>query len=146
MKNKLFFNQKGFTLIELLVVIGIIGILISMITVAFSTAQSSSRDARRRSDLKAIQDAFEQYYSDTGATGAIRFSYDTCANMTTSAYFPTGSRPKDPKTNADYTCNASANSYCVCALMEKDDSGNSTVSNCSSYAASGDYFCVSNLQ
>lgn len=139
-------KQGGFTLLELLVVIGIIGILISMIVVAFSTAQVSSRDARRRSDMKAMQDAFEQYYSDTGATGSIRFSYDTCDAMTTDDYFPNGSRPVDPKNSGSYvyTCNGSVSNYCVCALLEKTGSGNSGT-NCA-YAAGGDYYCLSSLQ
>lgn len=143
------FNHKqgGFTLLELLVVIGIIGILISMIVVAFSTAQLSSRDARRRSDMKAMQDAFEQYYSDT-ENGAIRFAYGAnCDAMTTSAYFPNASRPVDPKNTGSYvyTCNSTVSSYCVCTLLEKTGSGNASNDTCT-YAAGGDYYCLSNLQ
>jgi len=69
MKNKFsifnfqFFRQSAFTLLEMLVVIGIIGILVAMGAVSYSTAQKKARDAKRKQDLKAIQNAFEQYYS-----------------------------------------------------------------------------------
>ena len=53
----------GFTLIEILVVIGIISVLIGLGVVSYSTAQKKSRDARRQSDVQAIRDAYEQYYS-----------------------------------------------------------------------------------
>jgi len=58
--------KKGFTLLELLVVIGIISILVTMSFSSYSTAQKKSRDAKRKNDLKAIQNAFEQYYSICG--------------------------------------------------------------------------------
>ena len=145
MKQKL---QKGFTLIELLVVIGIIGILLSMIVASFSTAQSSSRDALRRSDIKVIQDAFEQYYADVDSgTGAIRLSYNTCDTMTSVNYFTSGSRPVDPKNAGSYvySCAGDISSYCVCALLEKEGSGNASDGSCT-YASGGDYYCFSNLQ
>jgi len=58
------FIKKGFTLLELLVAISIIGILISMGTVYYSSAQKKSRDAKRKSDLKEIRTALRMYYND----------------------------------------------------------------------------------
>lgn len=61
MKKKFF--SKSFTLLEMLVVIGIIAVIVSFGFASYSTAQKKSRDAKRKQDLKAIQNAFEQYYS-----------------------------------------------------------------------------------
>jgi len=55
--------QSAFTLLEMLVVIGIIGILVGMGAVSYSTAQKKARDAKRKQDLKAFQNAMEQCYS-----------------------------------------------------------------------------------
>ena len=56
--------KKGFTLIELLVVISIIGILVAVAVASYTGAQIKARDARRRSDMKAIQSTMEQYYNN----------------------------------------------------------------------------------
>lgn len=55
--------SQAFTLLELLVVMGIIAVLIGLGAVSYSTAQVKARDAKRLGDLKAIQNALEQYYS-----------------------------------------------------------------------------------
>lgn len=47
----------------MLIVLGIISIILSVLTVSFSTTQKKARDARRKGDLKAIQNGLEQYYS-----------------------------------------------------------------------------------
>ncbi len=59
-------NKKGFTLIELLVVVAIIGILSSVVLASLNSAREKARDARRKSDLKQIQNALEMYYNDCG--------------------------------------------------------------------------------
>lgn len=132
-------NKKGFTLLEILVVISIIGILIAIGLAAFSTAQIKTRDARRRSDMKAVQNAFEQYYSSNNGYVA------NCATMAADQ-FSSGSLPTDPKSETPYVFSCSTVAYCACADIEGDD-GNSNVTNCGSFTASGgDYYCVKNLQ
>ena len=59
-------KTSGFTLVELLVVITIIGILSSIGLNTFTSAQMKSRDARRKTQLKQLTDAFEAYYNDHG--------------------------------------------------------------------------------
>lgn len=135
--------KNAFTLLELLVVIAIIGILVSMGAVAFSTAQQKSRDSKRRGDVKAMQSAFEQYYAENGG-------YDTCGTMASVEYLPNG-LPTDPKNTGSYVyaCNGAAESYCACALLEDEDSGNANspgASTSCSFIADGDYYCLGSLQ
>lgn len=54
---------EGYTLLELLVVIGLITILIAFSATSYSTAQKKARDSKRRTDLRTLQNALEQYYS-----------------------------------------------------------------------------------
>lgn len=130
-------QKKGFTLLELLVVISIIGILVALGAVAFSTAQKKGRDAKRRGDMKAMQNAFEQYYSQNSGYNA------TCSTMWTGTQ-STGSLPTDPKPTQSYSPSCTATTYCSCALLEETGTGNATASNCTFGA--GNYFCVTNLQ
>lgn len=91
-------NSKGFTLVELLVVIAIIGLLSSVVIVSVGSARAKSRDARRISDMKALQTAME-LYKDGNNGNAV----DTSANLAT-ALVPNfiAKIPADPKTTAAY--------------------------------------------
>lgn len=139
MKKKLF----GFTLLELLVVISIVGILVAMGAVAFTTAQKRGRDSKRRGDIQAIQKAYEQYFADNGLYSA------TCSTMAT-GYMP-GGTPTDPKGDQAYILNCEASRYCICAQLEDITAGNagepaalSTV--CDYGSTDKDYYCLSSLQ
>ncbi len=136
--------RKGFTLLELLVVIAIIAVLISMATVSYSSAQRKSRDSKRKSDLKAVQAALEQYNADNNGNYIIG-----CVPGTT--YLP-GGMPKDPKTGTAYTATAfgascsTITSYCICAALEGETN---TVTGCDSTSPPTGYtgaFCVRSLQ
>lgn len=146
---KLLITSLGFTLLELLVSISIIGILVGVGAVSYTTAQKKSRNAKRKGDMKQIQTALEQCYSLQASypTAAWTTGSLTCNNQTIATAFP-----EDPKNSGDYiykynyydTSNGSG--YCVCALIEQE-SGNAaqpTTYTCS--FGSGNYFCVQNLQ
>jgi prepilin-type N-terminal cleavage/methylation domain-containing protein len=120
-KNKIN-NNWGFTLLEMLVVVGIIAVLVGLGFTSYSTAQKKARDAKRKSDLKSIQNALEQYYSICG------YQYPTpqsgvfvniyCPNPTT-AILPTV--PVDPRTTTPYPCNGCTSStYTIYAITETE--------------------------
>jgi len=58
--------KKGFTLIELLITMLIIGIIVSLAVVGLNSVRSKSRDARRISDVRQLQNALEIYRNDNG--------------------------------------------------------------------------------
>lgn len=114
--------KKGFTLLEMLVVIGIIAILVGLGTTSYSTAQKKARDAKRKSDLKAIQNALEQYYSICGyqypTPNGGKFTTIYCPNPTQGILTNV---PSDPKTTTPYPCNSCTQSnYQVCAVTETE--------------------------
>lgn len=131
--------RRGFTLFELLVVISIIGILIALGTVSFTTAQKNGRDSRRRGDVNGLRNALEQYYAIHSAYPA------TCSSAALTEVLPNG-LPTDPKTGANYELNCSADAYCACALMEREDTGNSQDDQCATLGTTGEYHCAQNLQ
>lgn len=57
-------SSPGFTLVELLLVIAIIGMLVGFLSISFFGVRQRTQDAQRKSDLKLIQSALEQYRSD----------------------------------------------------------------------------------
>jgi prepilin-type N-terminal cleavage/methylation domain-containing protein len=140
---------KGFTLIELLISISIIAILSVVLSVSFSNAQKNGRDQRRISDLKAIQNAAEQYYllNNSNYPTATNIAWTGPAGQQILQKFPSG-----PKAGETYTrVTLTASSYCFCSLMEKSKNGNNENQICSGYNTVNCgmlpcYFCVGNQQ
>ncbi len=67
LKKGAILKQKGFTLVELLVVISIMSVLTVVAISSFRTAQTKSRDVRRKNDLNSISKALNMYYNDVGS-------------------------------------------------------------------------------
>lgn len=127
--------KQGFTLLELLIVIAIIGILVTIATASYSSAQNKSRDARRRADVKAISNAFEQFYADNNGT------YPSSCSVS-STYLPAG-MPTDPQTGNSYSVSCNSTSYCFCGDVTGGENSNSS---CNYSAGTKTHYCVSNLQ
>ena len=151
-RNGLPAGRQGSSLMELLIVIAIIGILISVSVVSYSSAQKKGRDSRRRSDMKALQNAWEQYYADHNANypSDCEFSETGQTGLISATYLPAG-LPVDPKTGNAYSSvdgwgRCSATEYCFCAGLE---GVTNTATDCSGSPAPTEFSglaCVRSLQ
>ena len=163
------FNRKkansslGFTLVEILVVITIIGILATLGLANFRSSQIKSRDARRKADLKQIQNAMELIYNDYGrypastneglisacdfnkadpdATTHPCFWGDTVNDMSDGNTIYLKAIPQDPANFAYfYEASSTGNAYRLLAHLEntQDPSYNQTIASsgvdCGSFA------------
>lgn len=142
-------KRDGFTLFELLVSISIIGILVALAVVSFSGAQKKARDTKRIQDMKAIQTAAEQYYSQVG-TSLYTYPASTApADWTVNGQALIQAFPIDPKSGS-YSCSGlgvGSTGYCCCANMEQISLGNSSNASCTfGIGMTGPYFCVKNQQ
>lgn len=106
-------KSKGFTLIELLVVVAIIGILAALVISYLGQARLKARDARRKSDLREIQTALEQYADDNGG------SYPAASSALVPDYIAV--IPDDPSGGAyDYSASGGT-TYEINAVLENDN-------------------------
>ncbi|HVZ11781.1 MAG TPA: prepilin-type N-terminal cleavage/methylation domain-containing protein [Patescibacteria group bacterium] len=72
--------SSGFTLVELLVVIVIISVLATLLMANFVGVRQRGRDAQRKSNILAIQQALELYRSDNGTYPSSSFTL-TCGGQ-----------------------------------------------------------------
>lgn len=102
--------KKAFTLIELLVVIAIIGILLTVASASFITAQKQSRDTRRKTDLEQIRQALETYRSENG-------TYPLTTNLLVPNFI--SALPTNPSDDTSYTYNRdTTTTYRLCTGLE----------------------------
>ena len=74
MKETINSFKKAFTIIELLIVITVIGILSTILVVAYSSMQADARDKQRETGIKVVAESLEKYYQQYG-------EYPDCATM-----------------------------------------------------------------
>lgn len=136
-------GRRGFTLIELLVVISIIAILSAGSIGMFTNSQRRARDARRRSDLKQVQTALEQYNVANNQYPDTVLLANTFISGGTTPFDPRGGSTDIYEGYTDATLTTSA--YLICADLELDPP-NDTVDATWTAAQNEDDFCVRNLQ
>lgn len=109
--------KKGFTLIEMLVVLAILGVIAAVLFSAINPlAQlSKSNDARRKSDLEALQHALELYYQDNSRYPASSADFKLYINNVTLAWGTAWQPyirvlPKDPLPTNSYVYYSPASS------------------------------------
>lgn len=120
-----FQKQEGFTLVELLVVISIIGLLISIFTARYQTAEKQARDTKRKSDLSQYRTALENYavangslYPTPGAAACIDAASGLCAGSFKTEYLPSCPDDSRKSENYYYLYCASASGYSLSAKLE----------------------------
>jgi len=117
-------KKKSFTLLEMLVVLGIIGVILSVLTLSFSIAQKKSRDSKRKGDLRSIQSGLEQYYSSCYVYPTGSLAADTPVACETSP--PVISVvPVDPKDGSAYIYGPTGTEpdiegFSICTVLESD--------------------------
>lgn len=57
----------GYTIVELLIVIVVIGLLATLVVVAFSGVQARARDSQREANIRSVAKALEAYYVEKGS-------------------------------------------------------------------------------
>ena len=117
-------SQRGFTLIELLVVIAIIAILAALALVALNAAQQGARDSQRQSNVKQVQTAMANQYSDNQSYPSgtnVTVSSATAPCTTIASTYMGGSCPPSSPSNTTYYYNASGSGYTFCAVSERDN-------------------------
>jgi general secretion pathway protein G len=121
--KKVLKKEGGFTLLELLIVIVIIGILALLIIPNVTSAPKKARDTQRKTDMKAVQKALEEYYTSYNAypVGTGQADSVLAAALTTGNPPILKTVPTDPKNSAQYvyTYTAAANtSYVLTGCLE----------------------------
>lgn len=142
-------KNKGFTLFELLITISIIAIITAIATVSYSTAQKKGRDSRRMQDMKNVQSAAEQYYSQNNSVYPSGTSFNNFVTTLVTAGFMQAV-PSDPK-GATYSFpyavyQVTTADYCICSLLENLTAGNASATAPCVFASSSRYFCVRQQQ
>jgi prepilin-type N-terminal cleavage/methylation domain-containing protein len=134
-------RDKGFTIVELLIVIVVIGILALLVITTYSGIQAKARNAKRQSDIKAVQTQLEAFYSQNSY-------YPSLTDMNSSAWLATNMKsldtnalidPSSPTQSTQLASSPTAKQY---SYQVTDSNGNSCEAqdtNCANYTLTATY-------
>lgn len=135
-------RRTGFTLIEILVVVAIIGILATMGAFVAATQLPRGRDAKRISDIKAMQSALEQRMAIEGSY--VTADSTNCTILQTDlANYVQGDPSFTGPSGDPYSCVLTTATYCICATLEGTTQGNSANTLCTDWTGTT-HFCQVN--
>ena len=114
--------KKGFTIIELLVVSALIALLASIVFTSITGTRTRSRDSRRETDIKEIQNAINLYAVNSRAfpvcaTETIINGSTDCLSVQLLAAGAMSQVPLDPLGKASGTCGDPV-SYVYCFVSD----------------------------
>ena len=110
--------KKGFTFIEILVVVTIIGLLTTVATVSYRSANRKARDNKRKSDIEQVRAALEMYRADNS-----QYPSGPWSGMIASIESYLNEGPQDPRPSDFsyfYNRGATKTEYHICAHFEAD--------------------------
>jgi general secretion pathway protein G len=126
-------KEGGFTLLELLIVIVIIGILALLIIPNITSAPKKARDTQRKTDMRAVQKALEEYFVSANAYPTAATATPLATSLTALSAGttpPLKTIPQDPKNTGVYVYNYTSTdgqTYTLHACLENgSDTGAST--------------------
>ena len=115
--------KKAFTLLELLVVVGLIGIMVGLLAVSYSSTQRKARDAKRKTDLQAIRNSIEQYYAICDYQHPSSLGTSLACTSVTPTTMIMATVPVDPKSTTPYPfVTTAAGSYQICTYSLEAES------------------------
>ncbi|MCL4378654.1 MAG: type II secretion system GspH family protein, partial [Actinobacteria bacterium] len=121
--------KKGLTLVELLIVISVLAIMLAFVAGNLTTSLKRGRDAKRKGDLHAIQNALEQYYATCGNVYPTLAAAGASISCASPAIVYMQNIPKDPN-GTSYSCTSPGSSctnssFTICSnQMEAESSTN----------------------
>ena len=135
-------RNQGFTIVELLIVIVVIGILALLVITTYSGIQQKARNAKRQSDIQALQTQLEAFFSQNGY-------YPSLTDMNSQTWLATNMKSLDQNALIDPSNTSQSKTLVNSATPSKqygyqvtDSSGNScetTDTNCAKYTLTATY-------
>ena len=134
-------NYKGFTIVELLIVIVVIGILALLVITTYSGIQAKARNAKRQSDIAALQTQLEAFYSQNGY-------YPSLTDMNTPSWLSANMTsldqealidPSNPTQSKTLVATPTAKSYSYAVTNSSGGSCESDDTTCAEYTLTATY-------
>jgi len=132
---------QGFTIVELLIVIVVIGILALLVITTYSGIQAKARNAKRESDIKALQTQIEAFFSQNGY-------YPSNTDMNSQAWLGTNMKsldqnalidPSSPTQSKTLATSAGAKQYSYAVTDSNGNSCEAQDTNCAKYTLTATY-------